>query len=582
MGVAAFTQVATIPPAGLIIVPNQSLLAIETNLFRGAVDPDNADGGNLIVATVFTGEDSAGTHGLAGIFGTEFDEDESGMGVDETLDILITINPLGVNGTTGSGIDGTTGAAKDLLDKALTLTNDPNGEHFDTMLDVTADPATVVPGSHYSGGINGTNYTYGRWSDGKILFVDEVLDGPNMGEITVEADDLPADQYFHYLLGDVADTNFGAGATGTYTLPATNRGTASTDTHDGFVGNGVQSGSLAFDFTSLNGRIINMVIDHADTYTVNGDLHIDPDQPGTFYEADNRVFADTNGGLCNNNSCTTFIEGSFFGDLEGTGVNGAPGLAGLNYEILSEPFNGASGNSIIGNAIFSRSGTAAPIPDTFTITPDQGLVVVLPNPAPPVPEDFADVGLLTEVTTIVGDDSMNTTGLLAAVGFELNDDNYPDPDEILFLVATNAPSNILDNVSSPDPLVVAAQGLISDALVSDNAVVESVNSNPAKVAEFFQGNGFAYSRWADGKVLVVDENVGGGGTLGAKTVDAYTLANYQSWHAISGDTPATPQAGATGVYEIIASSPGTRSTTASGATIGQGVTDGTLTFYFDN
>ncbi|MGB5440478.1 MAG: hypothetical protein WBN90_12625, partial [Gammaproteobacteria bacterium] len=565
MGVAAFTRVPNPPPSPeLIQVQNRTLLGIETNLYRGEFDPDNSDGGIVSDTTVFEGDDSAGTYGLAGFFGTEFDEDDSGMGVDETLDILITIDP--------DGIDTTSGEAKDFLDAARQADGGVNNATIDG---VALDPATVVPGSHYSGNIGSTNYSYGRWTYGRILFVDEILDGPNAGEITVEVDELGPDQYFHYLHGETADINFGTGATGTYEIVPVYKGTNSTGTHDGIVGLGVQSGSLRFDFTSLNGEIVDMVIDHDQIgYTVNGDLYINPASPGEFSEADNRVFADTDGGLCDNNGCETIIDGSFFGALDGTGANGAPGLAGLDYEIVTEPFVVGDGNSIIGNAVFSRSGTAAPIPDT-TVIPDRGLVAVLPNQDfnPSFPDEFADIGLFYDTSNIVGDDRLNKEGLLTTAGLEFDEDTS----ETFFVAVTIDPEGTLA-VMDADPNVVAAQGLIADAQVSDPGLVADVVASPAKLAEYFRGDGFAYGRWADGNVLVVDEDIVGGVPGGNKTVDKIGLSGYQSLAFVTGDSPAAPLEGATGRYTFIG---GTQSTTVSGATIGDGVTGGTIDFYFD-
>ncbi len=322
-----------------------------------------------------------------------------------------------------------------------------------------------------------------------------------------------------------------------------------------------------------------MEVLHDTTYMVTGDLRIDPTTPVDFEEGFIiGAAATTDGGPCDDGLCNTHIDGSFFGPPAGTGVNAAPVLAGLDYEIITIPFDPdtLTGKSIIGNAIFKRDGATTPIPDTFTVMPDQGLVLVLPNPNPDplFPDEFADIGLFYDATNIVGDDRLNRRGLVTTAGFEIDDDSG----EEFFVVATIDPAGTLA-VIDQDPNVVAAQGLIADALVSDPGLFADVVASPATLAEYFPGNGIAWGRWAGdgGNILVVDVDIVAGSPGVNKTVEKLTFTGKQSLAFVTGDAPATPLQGATGTYQFIG---GTQSTTASGATIGQGVTSGELIFDF--
>ena len=583
MGVAAFTRVANPPPTPpeLTQLPNQTLLGIEPVLMPDALDNDNADTGLLSDTTVLVGSDSVGTNGMAGALGTELDEDD--LGNDQLQQTLLTIDPNGILDV--SSPDSAVSVAQGFITSALNA----GGADAAAVNAVIADPAKVA--EHTEGTFKGSNFAYGRWTGGQVLFIHEVTEpGPNLGIRTVEADDLPDDQSLIYQYGDAAATNFGASATGTYNLlnDGINGGVRSTSTNGGPVLVGVQSGTLAFDFTTLDGTI-DMEVLHDTAYMVAGDLRIDVTAPVKFENVFDGVSAVTSSAGPCEQGCETLIEGSFFGQLDGSGVDGAPVLAGLDYEIIIDPFNPGTltGESIIGNAIFGRSGPAAALP--FTLESNQGMVTVQPNPAPfPPPDEFAEVGTFFDVTTITGKDSVDVNGLLAAIGTEFDDGS--DPEAELFTLTSIDPiglfaldvepgsdeerAQLLYNTAVADP----ANNALFNAYLSDPTTV----ANPAKVAEFFQGEGFAFTRWADGDVLALTENVGGGGTFGEQTATVYTLAgglNGQSLHEIHGETPATPTAGATGVYTFI---DGTQSTTVSGTTIGDGVTGGTLAFDFDN
>jgi hypothetical protein len=118
----------------------------------------------------------------------------------------------------------------------------------------------------------------------------------------------------------------------------------------------------------------------------------------------------------------------------------------------------------------------------------------------------------------------------------------------------------------------------------DTASVAEVNSllsaaNQSQVAEFLSDParaaesvinpvGIAWGRWTDGRVLIMDET---GHT------EAQQLTGYQSIHFIFGpEPPVIPNMG----YAYYGFLGGTRSTSASGASIGDGVLDGTIYVQF--
>ena len=431
MGVAAFTRVANPPPPGLTLVPEQTLIGIEPNLYT-EMDDENAGEGILSDTTVLVGPDSVGTIGMVGSIGTEIDEND--LGNDEMYEVLLTIDPNGILGI--STPDSAVSVAQGLISDALA-----GGVGDAAAVNAVIDnPATVA--EFRTGTYLGGSYGLGRWTGGNVLFIDKNTqpDSPDFGLTIVEFDALADGLNLHILYGDAANTDFGAGATGIYTFLDAS---ASSDTNGDLIGSGVVDGSLAFDFTTLNG-IINMEVLHDTTYMVTGDLRIDPTTPVDFEEGFIiGAAATTDGGPCDDGPCNTLIDGSFFGPPAGTGVNAAPVLAGLDYEIITIPFDPdtLTGKSIIGNAIFKRDGATTPIPDTFTVIPDQGLVLVLPNPNPDplFPDEFADIGLFSNATNIVGDDRLNRRGLLTTAGFEIDDDT----EEEFFVVATIDPVGTL-------------------------------------------------------------------------------------------------------------------------------------------
>lgn len=103
--------------------------------------------------------------------------------------------------------------------------------------------------------------------------------------------------------------------------------------------------------------------------------------------------------------------------------------------------------------------------------------------------------------------------------------------------------------------------------LADPALVRLFEQNPAHVEDAFFNGEFGLGRWTEGRVLVVRD--------GETSVPEFT--GFQSAHFIFGpNSPALPTGGGA-TYDFLA---GTRSTSVSGATIGDGVIGGSINVNF--
>ena len=127
----------------------------------------------------------------------------------------------------------------------------------------------------------------------------------------------------------------------------------------------------------------------------------------------------------------------------------------------------------------------------------------------------------------------------------------------------------------------AAAQLVNDALAasaSDTTLASNIallNSNPASVAEFSADptTGEGWGRWANGHVLTIYYDSGS-----ETTSQVHDLSGNQSVHFIYGpEPPAMLPITGTASYDFLG---GTQSTSLGGSTIGQGVTDGSISFNF--
>ena len=165
-------------------------------------------------------------------------------------------------------------------------------------------------------------------------------------------------------------------------------------------------------------------------------------------------------------------------------------------------------------------------------------------------------------------------GVPTAIGSIEMDGTDPYGHDVVF--ATNDPAALRQALMDyPDP-AVSAKGLAVLDAVDENLIAE-VNANPASVAEedygFTSDGLLLMGRFQDGNLLDIEANT----TMGGLHAEITTFVDYQSAHFIFGPTPAFVPLSGTATYGFTGS---TDSTSLSGATIGNGVTQGTLTFNF--
>jgi hypothetical protein len=122
---------------------------------------------------------------------------------------------------------------------------------------------------------------------------------------------------------------------------------------------------------------------------------------------------------------------------------------------------------------------------------------------------------------------------------------------------------------SNDPAARAElDSLIASGGAAATAAIADVASNPATVQEFTAPGSVGLGRWGGGKFLTVNTNSG---------VDVHTLTGNQSLHFMYGPEPGPIPVAGSATYNFIG---GTRSTSVSGATIGNGVTSGSIAVNF--
>lgn len=124
--------------------------------------------------------------------------------------------------------------------------------------------------------------------------------------------------------------------------------------------------------------------------------------------------------------------------------------------------------------------------------------------------------------------------------------------------------NALRLVSDP----IAAEEINTLLALADQSQIDLFQQNPAEVADFTTVDPTFWGRWTNGNVLTLLES-------GETVVEE--LSGNQSLHFIFGSEPSSIPTSAQASYDFIG---GTRSTSFSGATIGQGVTSGSLIINF--
>jgi hypothetical protein len=198
-------------------------------------------------------------------------------------------------------------------------------------------------------------------------------------------------------------------------------------------------------------------------------------------------------------------------------------------------------------------GDSSILPTPSKTLLNQGFVAVSPGNA----ATNAKVDSVTGTHATFFANANGFIGVLASV----DDDNNGGP---LRSVGT---IDIAAMLGGDDPASVAEVNSLLSA--ADQTQVKNFLNDPAMAAEsVINPVGIAWGRWTDGRVLIMDET---GHT------EAQQLTGYQSMHFIFGpEPPVIPNTG----YAYYGFLGGTRSTSASGATIGDGVLGGTIYVQF--
>lgn len=369
-----------------------------------------------------------------------------------------------------------------------------------------------------------TNGTIGwtRW-EGDVLLVDDT----GTTSLFQQVDN----QSVHLIFGTPLTAPLPTSGGAVYTFMG---GTQSTSLSGATIGKGVTSGSIVIpDFSSAQ-AVLEMEVSHVFDYIVAGLLSIGTG--GGLHGVNVVATTGTSSSSACFPSCAVLIDGGF----AGSSTNGLPEFAGIAYSIQET-------DPVIGVAAFSQGGSVAAL-QVLTGLVGGHINVDSSNPT------AVDAGGIS-----------NLTGFTNANGDIIGG---------LFTQTNNCPSNCVSRrafatvdlnsmLLANDPAAVSeVESLLAGG---DQNLIAQAQANPAHVAESFTNGSIGWARWTGGDVLLVQDD---------GTTDINPQTGYQSIHLIFGPqlTSPLPTSGSA-TYTFIG---GTQSTSLSGATIGQGVTSGTI------
>ncbi len=382
-----------------------------------------------------------------------------------------------------------------------------------------ANPASPV--EFFSNGEIG----YARWAEGNILV---------LNESSVVADneiiELTGTQSFHYLFGMEPPAIPVNDESASYSFLD---GTQSTSFSGSTIGNGITSGTIDVNFALYSADLDMNVSHNSIDYNVQGPLLIDPFDGAFFdFQVSGVSQVTATGGECTV-SCETFIEGGFTGPVSDV----FPKYAGFEYDIQTTDL-------IMGVGVFQfGSFTATP-----TSTVQTNSVYVGINPEESTTGWDASI-FLDENDNVVG--ALGTEDLDSPVGtFRVV--NTVDLD--LMLVGDDSTS------------VTEVNSLITAQSTGDQSIISAYTSGAASIQDSFYDatDGIGWGRWTNGSVLSFDATSG---------TDENPLTGNQSAHFVFGKDPGVINTSGLATYNW---SGGTSSTSASGSTIGDGATSGTI------
>ncbi len=327
-------------------------------------------------------------------------------------------------------------------------------------------------------------------------------------------------------------------------------GTSSTTTSSSGVGSGVTAGSIGVNF-DLSRAVVNMTIDHVGAiYEVDGTLLVNTDT-----SVDNWLYTDsldatttTSGSLCNP-TCGVLMDGRFAGPSN----SGIPGYIAMEYDIYDN-------DTVMGVAGFKFANFNAPVLNTSTAITNSVIIAADPGGALPYPVNltlgydaavFVDNGELVGALFSEDGDSVNSFRVVDTVDLDkvLGSDDTLAVTEVNSLLA-GADSTIVDAFKAATPAMPVAAESYHDTV-----------------------NDIGWGRWTGGATLLFDDT----GTTGT---ESNMLTGNQSVYYFFGQDPGPIATSGTASYAFAGNAPS--STSVSGASIGNGVTAGTINVDFLN
>lgn len=378
----------------------------------------------------------------------------------------------------------------------------------------------------------------GRWQDGLLLRVGSDLEAKYVFSDLIELTGFKSE---HFIFG--ADPG-PLPNTGIATYNFTG-GTFSTAIDGSSIGEGVTDGQLMFDFLSGSGAI-QMRVEHGiKTYQVLGDLALEFDR--FFFSTNARAFSAGGG------SYDAEIDGFFAaaGEL-------APLAAGVSYVINSSI-------PIIGVAGFGLDSVDVSIPMLTFISGQSYAVAFNGNNIPGFasPDDTGIGGSFPRTTSALRNGNpVSSVNFTSGVAFGSTVD----------LEATRESINELPNASATQKSQLLT--LVNNIPASIRNALANNPATPQADTGFTSDGRLFYTRFANGNIL---DFIGVPGLPEEGDLALDNLTGFQSRHVIFGNNPVSSLGSGTARYTFTG---GTRSTSRSGASIGNGVTQGNLFFDF--
>jgi hypothetical protein len=376
---------------------------------------------------------------------------------------------------------------------------------------------------------------WGRWSNGHVLSLYYDSGSGAYSQIY----DLTNNQSVHFIYGPQPPATLPTLGTATFNFLG---GTQSTSLGGSTIGQGVTGGSISFNFATDFGSL-NMDVSHDSAqYAVTADLY-------TSTTSGTGVNIIVGGGSADTTATTSSCDGScgvdIIGHFAGATSDGNPQFINLHYQVdETDPF--------IGVASFKFDSIAVP---SSTVIPIGGLVAVEPLPTDPT---VADVTLGQSGYGFL-DGSNQLIGVIFTNILNGGTRDFGTSDISAVLGGDNATA-----VAEVQSLYNAAPNAASSAT--------AVASNPATLADYSYDStdGIGWGRWTNGEFLSFDDT--------GDPAEVHYLAGNQSVHFIFGSQPPDISGlTSTAYYNFMG---GTHSTSTSGATVGNGVTSGTIMVNF--